>query len=120
MELSEEFITASQAAKLTGYNPDYFSSLIRDGKVRGKKMGKSWITTRKEVERFLKNIKKTPRSTWSSHIGLNLKSVIVAFCVAVLLSIACYSVYAAVYNTAWNQVAAVASISTTTASQFQP
>ena len=113
MELSQEFITASQAAKLTGYNPDYFSSLIREGKVRGRKVGKIWVTTHQEVDRFLKRKNNPSFWGWPLHIGLTARSLLVAFLIAAFLSIATYSIYAAIYNATWSQLAATATAAAT-------
>ena len=126
MELIQEFITASQAAKLAGYNPDYFSSLIRGGEVRGRKVGKNWVTTRQEVDRFLKK-RATAQSNHpifyttkvSSRFGLTPRFVFIAFIAAVFLSVASYGIYAAIYNVTWGQLAAVAS-ATNTSSQTLP
>lgn len=47
------YISLKQAAELSKYHPDYLSYLIRSGKLEGKKIGKSWLTTERAVQEFL-------------------------------------------------------------------
>jgi hypothetical protein len=53
MDNSDAFITLREAGQKSGYHPDYLSSLIRQGKLQGRKLGKTWVTTDAEVRRFL-------------------------------------------------------------------
>jgi hypothetical protein len=46
------FITLREAGQKSGYHPDYLSSLIRDGKLQGQKLGKTWVTTEIEIKRL--------------------------------------------------------------------
>ena len=50
-----DFISLSEAAKLTGYTPEYLNSLSRKGKFQAKKIGRNWYTKNEWVEAFLKS-----------------------------------------------------------------
>ncbi|MFQ6084175.1 MAG: hypothetical protein ACE5WD_12585, partial [Candidatus Aminicenantia bacterium] len=64
-----KYLTLKEAAKISGYAPDYIGYLIRRGKIKGKKVCPqiSWLVNRKEIERYkiLKNqrlsAKESPR-----------------------------------------------------------
>jgi hypothetical protein len=56
MENPSEYITLRVASRISGYNPDYLSSLIRTGKLKGRKVGKSWMTTARNVEDLLRQV----------------------------------------------------------------
>ena len=44
--MSDEWITTTQAAQLTGYHPEYLRELIRTRKIQGKKFGTIWQVNR--------------------------------------------------------------------------
>ncbi len=46
-------ISLKEAASLSGYHSDYISFLIREGKIRGEKIGRNWFTTRDEIKKYL-------------------------------------------------------------------
>jgi len=41
------------ASKISGYNQDYLGYLIRTGKLKGDKVGRSWMTTKVDLDNFL-------------------------------------------------------------------
>lgn len=47
------FLTLLQAAKISGYTPEHLNLLCRKGKLRGKKFGRNWHTTREWLNEFL-------------------------------------------------------------------
>jgi hypothetical protein len=49
----DDVITLREAGQMSGYHPDYLSFLIRNGKLQGQKLGKTWVTSQSEVRRFL-------------------------------------------------------------------
>ena len=51
--MAEKIISLKEAAENSGYHPDYLGSLIRNGKLEGKKIGRNWFTTEKAVKDFL-------------------------------------------------------------------
>jgi len=51
--MTEKIISLKEAAENSGYHPDYLGSLIRSGKLEGKKIGRNWFTTEKAVNDFL-------------------------------------------------------------------
>jgi excisionase family DNA binding protein len=49
----KNIITLNQAAKLSGYSQDYLGYLLRKGELKGKKVGRSWLTTEDEVRNYI-------------------------------------------------------------------
>ncbi len=53
MESLKKVITLNQAAKQSGYSQDYLGYLIRQGELKGTKVGRSWVTTQEEIQNYL-------------------------------------------------------------------
>jgi hypothetical protein len=54
MTLNDEWITVSEAAKLSGYNEDHLRELIRDTKaITGRKFSIVWMVNRKSLLAYL-------------------------------------------------------------------
>ena len=51
--MSEEWLTTDQAAELSGLSPPHIRYLLRNGKMRGKKFGRDWVTTQSAIEEYL-------------------------------------------------------------------
>jgi len=53
------YITLKEAAKISGYSPDYLGQLIRGGKLAGKQiyLNVAWVTTEKALKEYLKDNK---------------------------------------------------------------
>jgi len=49
----EDWLTTYDAARVSGYNPDYIRQLIRSQKVLGRKWGLSWQVSRQSLEKYL-------------------------------------------------------------------
>ena len=47
------YISLSEAAKLTNYSQDYISLLCRQKKLKGTKIGRNWVTTKEWVENYI-------------------------------------------------------------------
>lgn len=43
------YITTAEGAQLTGYTDAYIRELIKDGKVKAKKYGRSWMVSRSSL-----------------------------------------------------------------------
>jgi len=54
-----QYITLKEAAKISGYTPDYLGQLIRKGKLEGKQiyLNVAWVTTEKALSAYLDNNK---------------------------------------------------------------
>ena len=52
-EEREKYITLMQAAQGTPYSQEYISLLVRKGKLRGKKFGRNWYTTKATVDEYV-------------------------------------------------------------------
>jgi len=48
----------SELAKYFSFFPDYIRLLIRQGKIHGKKVGKTWFTTKKAIQSYIDSVKK--------------------------------------------------------------
>ena len=55
-EKNKKYITLKEAAKISGYSPDYIGQLIRQGKIVGKPVycNIAWMTTEEAVQSYLK------------------------------------------------------------------
>jgi len=51
------FISLSEASKLTGYHQDYLGFLCRNGKLKGFKLGRNWVTTKADIDEFVASYK---------------------------------------------------------------
>jgi len=58
--MEKKYISLKEAAKISGYAPDYIGWLIRNGKIKGRKVysGFSWHTTPKALKDYQINCKK--------------------------------------------------------------
>ena len=45
-------ISLREASAITGYHPDYLSSLIRNKQLEGKKIGRNWYTTKEALKDY--------------------------------------------------------------------
>ncbi|OGG40169.1 hypothetical protein A3A21_00740 [Candidatus Jorgensenbacteria bacterium RIFCSPLOWO2_01_FULL_45_25b] len=56
---ASEYISLKDAAKISGYAPDYVGQLIRKGKLPGKRVycNVAWMTTEEAVEEYIKSSK---------------------------------------------------------------
>jgi|GEM_PF-2477513 len=52
-ELGKEIITTKEAARIAGRSRDQILHLLRHGIIKGRKMGRDWLTTREEVKRYI-------------------------------------------------------------------
>ncbi len=57
------YITLKEAAKISGYSPDYLGQLIRKGKLAGKQvyLNVAWVTTEKALRGYLEDNKAVTR-----------------------------------------------------------
>lgn len=53
MENLKKIISLHQASQLSGYHPDYLSSLLRKNEIKGEKLGGSWFTTEEEIKSYI-------------------------------------------------------------------
>jgi excisionase family DNA binding protein len=49
----EELISLAEAAKLTGLSQDYLKQIARKGRLRARKIGRNWVTTKTAIEAYL-------------------------------------------------------------------
>ncbi len=75
MTRESEYISLKEAAKISGYSPDYIGQLIRSGKIHGKQvfLNVAWMTTREALEAYAKR-EKGETSTWKEWIAAYVMS----------------------------------------------
>jgi excisionase family DNA binding protein len=86
MALHKGYIPLRDAAVRTGYHPDYLSSLIRQGRLSGIKVGKAWTVSTADLNRYSK---KSSTSASTVHIvGVALAALFVVVGVVALWNMA--------------------------------
>jgi len=55
MATSKHQISLKKASQISGYHPDYLGALIRNGKLKGGKIGRDWFTTEEDLRKYLFN-----------------------------------------------------------------
>ena len=55
-----KLISLKKAAEISGYTQDYLGSLIREKKLKGKRIGRNWFTTEEALRRYLSTKKFLP------------------------------------------------------------
>jgi excisionase family DNA binding protein len=53
--MSNDWLSVSEAAKLSGYHPEYIRRLIRNGEIDAKKFSIVWQVRRKSLTEYMKN-----------------------------------------------------------------
>lgn len=56
MATNGEWLTVRDAAKISGYNPEYITRLIREGKVKARKISIVWLVDRKSLLAYLDKV----------------------------------------------------------------
>lgn len=51
----DEWLSVAEAAKLSGYHPEYVRRLIRDGEIEARKFSIVWQVKRKSLESYVEN-----------------------------------------------------------------
>jgi len=57
-EKTKNLISLREAIKYCPYSQGYLAFLIRQGKLKGMKIGKSWVTKKEWLKEYLANLKK--------------------------------------------------------------
>ena len=55
--MSDEWLSVSEAAKLSGYHPEYIRRLIRDGEIQARKFSIVWQVKRKSLSAYIETAK---------------------------------------------------------------
>jgi excisionase family DNA binding protein len=56
--MSDEWITVNDAAKLSGYNKEHITRLIRERKIKAKKFSIVWQVSRSSLEAYIEKTEK--------------------------------------------------------------
>jgi excisionase family DNA binding protein len=54
---SGEWITVSEAAELSGYHPETLRELVRDGKIKGRKVSIVWLIDPESLSAYMTKVK---------------------------------------------------------------
>src|SRR4030042_4580514 len=70
IDKKNKHITLKEAAKTSGYTPDYIGYLVRKSKIKGKETftGVSWLTTEKDIKKYQKLITKKEKKIISDDL----------------------------------------------------
>jgi excisionase family DNA binding protein len=52
---TNEWLSVNDAAKLSGYHPEYIRRLIRDGEIEARKFSIVWQVSRESLEAYMEN-----------------------------------------------------------------
>ena len=52
-ELASNFISVTEASKISGLSPAWVRRLLQTGTIEGVKVGRNWVTTEKAVRDYL-------------------------------------------------------------------
>ena len=55
MSRSDEWLSVSDAAELSGYHPEYIRRLIRDGEIEARKFSIVWQVRRESLNDYIKD-----------------------------------------------------------------
>lgn len=70
-----DFLSLSEAAKISGYHRDYLSFLIRKGELKAERIGRNWFLSKGELGIFLKK-KNGQTDLENNNFKNNKKSII--------------------------------------------
>lgn len=102
MEKLGDLITLREASKISGYNSDYLSYLIRSGKMHGRKVGRNWMTTQEDVKYYLVHLSALSKITRKP---VTFSSAIFVVFISVLATFGVYYGYTIIYQNAYDQAA---------------
>ena len=62
--MTDDWITTTDASKISGYHPEYLRQLIRGGKVLGRKFGIVWQVSKESLMEYLRNAENLSDRRW--------------------------------------------------------
>ena len=57
--MTDEWITTTEAAKISGYHIEHVRRLLREGQINARKWGKEWMVDKNSLREYLEKEKKT-------------------------------------------------------------
>ena len=103
MDQIDKFITLREASKISKYNPDYLGYLIRSGKMKGRKVGRNWVTTKDDVNYYLNNLSAISKFT-RKPITFKVATIVIAM--SLIITFGGYYVFTLVYQNGYEQAQA--------------
>ncbi len=64
--MTDDWITTSEAAAISGFHPEYVRRLVRNEQIRARKFGVIWQVDRKSLHDYLKKGKETGDKRYGS------------------------------------------------------
>lgn len=61
MNKLDELISLSEASEISGLSSDHLRRLSEQGKLKAQKIGRNWVTTRKNIEDYIQERKSPGR-----------------------------------------------------------
>ena len=79
--IEKKFLSLKEAAKISGYSPDYIGYLVRKSKIKGKETftGVSWLTTEKDIKKYQKLITKKEKKIISDDLKKFIYDISIVF-----------------------------------------
>ena len=53
-DLTSKLISLSEASNISGLSASHLRKLVREGQIKGVKLGRNWLTTKEAVREYLK------------------------------------------------------------------
>lgn len=65
MAINDDWITVQDAAKLSGYHPEYIRRLIRDNAIKAQKVSVIWFIDRESLQNYIDKAKNSEDGRYS-------------------------------------------------------
>ena len=88
MAIINTFISLKEAAAISGYHSDYIGSLVRSGKINGKKEGKNWYVSKDDVLNHFMSKHYVP--AWKVFLRSKMLVFLSALCLIILCAAGVY------------------------------
>jgi len=64
--MEETWITTDEAIKLSGYNPIYLRTILREGRIEGRKFGRVWQVNKASLLKYIEKAQKSEDGRYGS------------------------------------------------------
>lgn len=71
----DDWITTTEATRLSGYHPYYLRELIRTGKVKAQKWGRDWQVSRKSLTAYIHEAEKSADNRRGARLTKDKKKI---------------------------------------------
>lgn len=64
--MSEDWLTTTEAAELSGYHENYIRRIVRAGKVKAQKFGPTWQISHESILEYIEAASKSSDKRWGA------------------------------------------------------